>query len=1157
MRARIPFYAFLTFVLTGSMSLFSQGNPDLIPSSATWPLTNPEAGGTGLVPVISGPVDAGDEYFSQTEINQYTGPEESQRIRIVGNSWPANQTTWIEGVYVEFTLSPAQFNAFHLDSVKMRMGCTGMNEFKADVFWSTDPAFATSTQITYNTGLANNYLPRDALYDLEVKLDMVVGDGESFYLRIYPYVYNDPTNRTGKYLALKDVYIGGAIESLGTPTMVEWPYTSDESCIIMGPVLAGNSTYSSEMAFYDTTTLPITPGGENVTVGAIQTVSQDWNAEPNPVDSLYIQYRVRPKAGGTLIVDSVSMYIGGWFSSNLRAAVYYSQDASFSSKTLLLPDASLVGNAVTLWQASLNDTVHDGDAFYLRIYPHNTAAEGWAKLVALHKVTIYGVTRGVTADPPEVTTMPVTYISTTFATGGGNIVTDGGAPVTARGMVWNESGSPTTDDYKTEAGMGSGSFSSQITGLTPGTLYYVRAYATNLAGTSYGQERQFTSLSAIVIPTVTTKAVSNILVKTAESGGEVTDWGGDTVKVRGLCWNTTGSPTIADNFTVDGAGIGSYNSTMTQLSETSTYYFRAYATNSAGTGYGNGLSFATQAAAPDVTKVVAKDGSGDYTTVQAAFDAVPDLYTGNYTIYVKPGVYYEKLLLGNNKVNVILRGEHPDSVILTYDDYAGIAGSTSGSYSVSIEPNDFTAYNVTFRNTVISDGSVANQQAVALRTNGDRQSYYNCKILGTQDTYYAYGGGGTDRIYMKNCLIEGSVDFIFGRDIVVFDSCEIRINRNGGTLTAAATEMDSKFGFVFRDCKITTTGIGFNGITISSFVLGRPWQQAPRTVFIRCIEPSSLSASGWSTWNVTPALYAEYECFGPGSGTSGRISISRQLSSEEAKDYSLRNIFARTSNPLFGYDWVPDSTVRKFTQDMLSFDDIPARTYGDDPFTPAAFASSGLPVSFLSADPGVATASGSVVSITGVGNVEISAWQEGNYLYYPSGQLVKSLAVSKGELTATADDIRRPFGAANPTLTITYDGFAYGDDEGDITPPDISCDASEQSPIGTYPIVLSGGSAANYNLTLVNGTLSVTDPTGAGDLNSIADFRVYPVPASGTITIERKDDRPEKILVLDVRSRVLIERTLLSNRESIDISSLPKGTYLVKVGERTVKFVMQ
>ncbi len=631
----------------------------------------------------------------------------------------------------------------------------------------------------------------------------------------------------------------------------------------------------------------------------------------------------------------------------------------------------------------MNDTVFTGENIYLRIYPYNTINESGGKMLALHDVALYGRLEGITSDPPFVTTAELSYLSTTFVTCGGNIPSDGGKPVLERGVVWNTAGSPLTTDNNTVNGGGTGSFVSHITGLTEGTEYYLRAYATNAAGTSYGGERTFTTLDSIVIPTVSTSSVTDIMAVSAEGGGNVTSWGGDTVIARGVCWNTTGNPTIGDSTSEDGSGLGTFTSFLYPLQESTKYYVRAYATNSTGTGYGNQISFTTRAFAPDITKVVAKDGSGDYTTVQAAFNAAPVNYTGTFTIYVKPGVYYEKLNLYANKVNIVLKGDHPDSTILTYDDNANSAGSTSGSYSVAIEANDFTAMNITFRNT--------NQQAqaVALRVNGDRQSYYGCKLLGYQDTYYTYGTG---RIYMKHCYIEGSVDFIFGRSTVVFDSCDVNENRNGGKLTAASTEFESKFGYVFLNCKITADKIGYEGTPVNSFVLGRPWQNAPRTVFIRCEEPATLSGAGWETWNVLPALYAEYQCFGPGYDTSSRISISRQLTDEEASGYTIANIFSRETHPGFSYDWIPNQSFKRHNQ-TISFDPLPVKRMGNAPFELTAKASSNLPVSYTSSNSDIATIEENIVTLTGVGTTDITASQEGNFLYYKADDVVQTLTV--------------------------------------------------------------------------------------------------------------------------------------------------------------------
>ncbi len=895
------------------------------PASAQWELTNPADGGTGLEPALAGQVDAEDEYLNNMEINQYSGPNFSQRVRIEGNSWPALQTTQIDTVFIQFAVSPKTGFNLRVTSLSLGIAAASINTMKANIYYSTDPDFATSEPVEYTTPdtSGNNYLGREELAPVHAEPNLIVNSGETFYLRIYPWVDNDPSERTGKYVCIQDVVIAGEIEGNPTPAAVVWPFESDDSPVTSGPVIAQDQSYSDAMKFYwsQFPVLPASDGSGDKVCGAIQTVSKIWNYESEPADSLYFQYAVSPKFGGTFYIDSISMYIGGWFSSNIKAEFYYSKYESFTDKTLLIADTALVGNSVMPLKAELSETVNSGETFYLRVYPHNVNpdGEGWAKLVALSDVKISGTTSGVTADPPTVITDDVSGISTTFASSGGNVPTDGGSAVLARGVVWNDSGSPTINDSKTVDGAGSGSFDSFIKGLTPGTDYYVRAYATNDAGTTYGEEKTFRTLDSTIVPTVHTSSVSNILVESASTGGTVSDWGGDSVIARGVVWNSSGEPTLDDSYTLNGSGLGNFTSTLYPLEGNTTYYVRAYATNSKGTGYGELKEFTTQSPAPAVLKVVAADGSGDYTTVQAAFDDIPDYYTGEYRIFVKNGTYYEKLLLDRNKTNVILEGESVESTILTYDDYAGIAGGTSMSYSVGIDADDFTAMNITFQNTVVNDGSVNDQQGVALRVNGDRQAYYNCRLLGYQDTYYTWGGRGTGRTYMKNCYIEGSVDFIFGRNVVLFDSCEIHINRNGGTLTAASTEPETKFGYVFLDNIISADSIGFNGDPITSFILGRPWQKSPRTVFINCYEPASLSAAGWSTWNTIPGLYAEYNCYGPGSDFSNRLtSISRQLTDEEATEYTIENIFAKTTNPDFGYDWLPEKPLLTGVEDNLT-----------------------------------------------------------------------------------------------------------------------------------------------------------------------------------------------------------------------------------------------
>ena len=231
---------------------------------------------------------------------------------------------------------------------------------------------------------------------------------------------------------------------------------------------------------------------------------------------------------------------------------------------------------------STMDGLTSGVTYYVRAYATNSVGTDYGNQVSFNTLTL----------PPSLTTAVVTAIAASTATSGGNITTDGGSPVTARGICWGTTENPTVANNKTEDGTGTGSFVSNLTNLTGVTTYYIRAYATNSQGTAYGNQVTFTT-SAVVAPTLTTTEVTGLTSTTAVSGGNITNTGGAVITVNGVCWSAFENPTTADNITSDATGSATFVSNITGLTNGTIYYVRAYATNSAGTSYGNQLTFIT------------------------------------------------------------------------------------------------------------------------------------------------------------------------------------------------------------------------------------------------------------------------------------------------------------------------------------------------------------------------------------------------------------------------------------------------------------------------------------------------------------------------------------------------------------------------------------
>jgi pectinesterase len=295
---------------------------------------------------------------------------------------------------------------------------------------------------------------------------------------------------------------------------------------------------------------------------------------------------------------------------------------------------------------------------------------------------------------------------------------------------------------------------------------------------------------------------------------------------------------------------------------------------------------------------VAQDGSGDFKTIQDAVFAARDLSQQQVTIFIKKGVYREKLVIPSWKTNISLVGESRDSTIITWDDHTGKrlrardeflktdSIRTFTSYTVLVEGNDCRIENLTIRNTA---GRVG--QGVALHVEGDRFIAKNCTLLGNQDTLYAATDGS--RQYYTGCYIEGTTDFIFGEATAVFQSCTIKSLINS-YITAASTRPWRAYGYVFFDCRLIAD------TPAKRVFLGRPWRPYAKTVFIRTDMGDHIVKEGWDNWrnpgNEQTAFFAEYRSYGPGANPGVRVRWSRQLPAKEAKRYTIKNILGGTDN---------------------------------------------------------------------------------------------------------------------------------------------------------------------------------------------------------------------------------------------------------------------
>ena len=287
------------------------------------------------------------------------------------------------------------------------------------------------------------------------------------------------------------------------------------------------------------------------------------------------------------------------------------------------------------------------------------------------------------------------------------------------------------------------------------------------------------------------------------------------------------------------------------------------------------------------TIVVSRDGTGNFRTLQEAIESARAFMDYTVTIYVRNGVYKEKVIVPSWVENIDIIGEDRDKTIITYDDHANINKmGTFRTYTVKVEGSD-----ITFKNLTIENNAAQLGQAVALHTEGDRLKFINCRILGNQNTIYT--GAKFTRLYFKDCYIDGTTDFIFGPSTALFEDCIIHSKRNS-YVTAASTPKEAKYGYVFKHCKLTAEP------GVDKVYLGRPWRPYAYTLFIECELGKHIVSAGWHNWgkqsNEETARYMEYKNTGEGANASERVAWSKQLTKKEAEAVTVDAIFRTQSN---------------------------------------------------------------------------------------------------------------------------------------------------------------------------------------------------------------------------------------------------------------------
>ena len=743
-------------------------------------------------------------------------------------------------------------------------------------------------------------------------------------------------------------------------------------------------------------------------------------------------------------ITTISATLGGDVTSDGgetvtdRGIVYSTTDATPTIAEGATKDAN--GSGTGSYSESIG-SLSSNTTYYYNAYAINSIG------------TSYGTARSFTtlSTPASVTTQAVTDISITTATGNGNI-TDLGAPnPTQHGVCWNTSGTPTTSDTKTEDGAvaATGAFTSSMTGLSPNTTYYVRAYATNTAGTVYGTQVSFTTDPEPA--TVTTQAVTSITQTTATGNGNVTDLGVPNPTQHGVCWSTSGTPTTSDTKTEDGAvaATGAFTSSMTGLSPNTMYYVRAYAINTAGTVYGAQVSFTTNPEAPSVTTQAVTDIA---ITTATGNGNITDLGTPDPTAH---GICW-----------------NTSGTPTTSDNYTDEgAASATGAFTSNIASlNSNTTYYVRAYATNTAGTTYGTEVSFTTLTQAPNALTDSVSDL-TATTVILYGTANANNanttVSFEYGLTDSYGSTVTAEESPVTGTSNVMVS---AMLTGLSPNTTYHFRVVGENAGGVTNGTDLTFTTLSQDPLVTT-NEATSVIQTSAVLNGTVNANDLNT--VVTFQYGTTDSYGntitadqsPVTGTTNtNVSINLTGLSPNT-EYHFRTVGENSAGTVEGNDMI--FTTTKYDQ-TITFNELPDKTTNDDDFDPGATSDLGLEISYESSEPLVATIVNSQIHIVGAGTTVIIAYQEGN-----------------------------------DTVNVA---------------------------------------------TPVTQELQVTEATGL-DNPTLFDLRIFPNPAKEKISIEIKNSILDqfRLTIIDMNGRVFYKNDLTGNSFEIDVNDYPSGLYFVDI----------